>query len=349
MTNERAKTLFNEFAVECEAEPDWIEDGQKPDFFCSRPAEFWCEIKTLGSTNDDQSLFNAHEELRRRAEKILLPGKAFAWVGGKFDHRDARAFMFMIERAVKRLTDSDAPDRLVVIVPDDPIHSEFVRFTVSTEDYVRVEIHSCVSRTGRYEHPHGILPEPYDQKTRLQFSSGKEEEFFARDVLTLTDNFRGAAEVSRDERPFRFIATAPTGLAKKSRNPERIREAVAEANSQFKNAIKYREAPCLLTIFHDGLDVPEERMIVSALYGDLKYSFSPERFEDGKLIVDRNGAWNPHKNRTTSAVMYVRNGGSPVVIHNYWADRPFPRGIFRCKEIVPLDDGTFQDIENQPK
>jgi hypothetical protein len=348
VTNERAKALFNDFAIECEAEPNWIEGGQKPDFFCTGRDVFWCEIKTLSSTNDDQSLFDAHKELRIRAEKISLPGKAFAWVGGKFDHRDAKAFMYLLERALKRFGDSDSPDKLVVIVPDDPIQGEFVRFSVSTKDCAKVEIHSCVSSTGRYEHPHDILPEPYDQKTRLQFSFGEEMEVFARNALALRDNFRVAAEVSPDDRPFRFIATAPTGLAKKSRNPERIREAVAEANNQFKNAVKYREVPCLLMIFHDGLDVPDERIIISALYGDLKYSFSPERFEDGKLIVDRNGAWNPHKNRTTSALMYVRNGAPPLVIHNHWAERPFPPGIFLCKEIVPLDDGTFQEIENSP-
>jgi hypothetical protein len=166
------------------------------------------------------------------------------------------------------------------------------------------------------------------------------------DVLALADTFRVATVAWSNDKPFSFIATAPQGVAKRSRTPERIRDAVAEANSQFKNAIKYKEAPCLLTIFHDAVDVPEEIIITSALYGDLKCAFSPERAEDGKLILDSNGAWNPNKNRTTSAVMYIRNDSKPLIVLNYWANRRFPRCMFSSKEIVLLDDGTFQQIDS---
>ena len=84
----------------------------------------------------------------------------------------------------------------------------------------------------------------------------------------------------------------------------------------------------MLTIFQDGLDVPDDSIIKSALYGNLKYAFPKGHPEKGKLIVDQDGAWNSTKTRTTSAVMYVRNSGEPVVIHNYCADRPLPAGTF---------------------
>jgi hypothetical protein len=51
----------------------------------------------------------------------------------------------------------------------------------------------------------------------------------------------------------------PTGGAQKLDNSGRIRDTVGEANDQFKNAINYKKAPCLLMIFHEGLDVPDER------------------------------------------------------------------------------------------
>jgi hypothetical protein len=44
-------------------------------------------------------------------------------------------------------------------------------------------------------------------------------------------------------------------------------------------------------------------------------------------ICDRSDAWNPEKNRTTSAVVYVRNDGEPLLIHNYWADTSSPSWI----------------------
>jgi hypothetical protein len=38
-----------------------------------------------------------------------------------------------------------------------------------------------------------------------------------------------------------------------------------------KNAVKYKAAPCLLTLFHDGLDVPDDVHMKIAPYGDLQY------------------------------------------------------------------------------
>ena len=110
-----------------------------------------------------------------------------------------------------------------------------------------------------------------------------------------------------------------TGGARRLDNPARIRDAVGEANDQFKNAIKYKAAPCVVMIFQDGLDVPDYMIFKSALYGNLKYQLPKGNPEKGKLILDQDGAWNSTKNRTTSAVMYVRNSAAPLIIHNYWA------------------------------
>ena len=132
-----------------------------------------------------------------------------------------------------------------------------------------------------------------------------------------------------------------TGGMRRLDNPGRIREAVGEANDQFKNAISYRAVPCLLMIFQDGLDVPDDAIIKSALYGNLKYEFPKSSPDKGRLILDQDGAWNSTKNRTTSAVMYVRNSGEPLIVHNYSADRPLPAGLFlvgksRCCKTAAL-------------
>jgi hypothetical protein len=113
----------------------------------------------------------------------------------------------------------------------------------------------------------------------------------------------------------------PTGSAQRLNNVERIRDAVSDANEQVKNGNTYRAAPGVTVICHDGLDVPDETIIKSALYGDLKYVAPKDDPGSGKLILEGDGAWNSTKNRTTSAVVYVRNGGQPVMIHNHWAER----------------------------
>src|SRR5262245_42678644 len=51
------------------------------------------------------------------------------------------------------------------------------------------------------------------------------------------------------------------------------------------------------------------------------------------------------KNRTTSALMYVRNNGPPLVIHNYWAERPLRAGMFACEEALLLSNGTFDEVD----
>jgi hypothetical protein len=197
-----------------------------------------------------------------------------------------------------------------------------------------------------------MAPEPDSQIIQLKFSWGVTENVAADSVMERADNFRVAIVVHPSDEPFEIITAMPTGAARRLKNPERIRDAVSDANSQLKNATAYKAAPCLLMIFHDGLDVPDDAIIESALYGNLKYAFSKEQPEKGKLILDKDGAWNSTKNRTTSAVMYVRNNGEPLIIHNHWADRPLPAGLFQCKEITVVlkgQNGTFQSTDFSKK
>src|SRR5207245_1283460 len=109
----------------------------------------------------------------------------------------------------------------------------------------------------------------------VRYSFG-EEESRARDVMKWKDDFIVAIVIDPAESSFGVIAAMPTGPAKRMRNPERIRDAVSDANEQLKNAFKYRAAPGLVLIFQDGLDVPDEEIIKSGLYGNLKYAFSPD-------------------------------------------------------------------------
>ena len=305
MSNERAKSLFDELELVSEYEPDWIVEGKRPDFFCSGAAEFWCEVKTVGPTPEHEALGRAHEDLRLRAEGIELPGAGFLWVDASADQRDAKLLMQLIERAIARFAQDDAPDRLMAIVPRHPVSGQFVKFSISTKEHTAVEVHACVSATGNHEHPPDLLPEPYDQRSIMVHSSGEEEEVVARNVLTLNDDFRMATDIWPDDKPFRFIATGQTGLAKETKNVERIREALADANSQFKNALDYKDAPCIALIFQSGALVPDDETIKSALYGDLKYTFRPDKFEEGVLILEGNGVWSETKRSGLRALPFL--------------------------------------------
>ena len=344
MTNERAANRLAAAGITYECEPDWIEEGRKADFYCTGATEFWCEVKTLEPLEDFKQLGNALAKLRQRTANISLPGQGMAYLKDNLSDRDAKFVVALLKRGLSRFADSDAPERVVPLVPSQPDYGKFVRFSFSTDEYQSVEFHSCLSTAGKYGTPNGMFPEPFAQTMRLRFSPiGDEKDFPAHQVMTRRDDFRVAIVAEPDDEPFDLMLAMPTGGAKRLNNPERIREAVADANNQFKNALQYKAAPCLLMVFHDGLDVPDEVIIQSALYGNLKFDFLPGNVASGKLIADRDGAWNPDKNRSTSAVMYIRNNGQPIIVHNYWAERPFPSGLFECKEISAGSDGKFHD------
>jgi hypothetical protein len=348
VTDARAKQLFEKLGIACEREPDWIAVGQKPDFYCVGRQTFWCEVKTLERTEDTKQLGRALAQLRARVSTVSGTGQGIAYIGNRLSHRHAKVVTHLVKRAVNRFRDPDAPASVIALIPRHPDCSKFVRFAISTRDSAKVEFHSCVSSSGKYSSPSRMLPEPYDQTTLMRFSSGEERGVPAGDVVEPADDFHVAIVIDNADRPFDIIAAMPTGAARRLKNPERIRGAVSDANDQFRNAIKYKAAPCVLLIFHDGLDVPDESIIKSALYGNLKYAFSKERPGEGRLILDRDGAWNPGKNRTTSAAVYVRNNGEPLVIHNYWAQQPLRAGMFACREVAALRNGAFEEADFSP-
>ena len=346
MSNDRAQALLEKAGINCEPEPNWIEDGRKPDFYCPGRFKFWCEVKTRERSPDFKLLGDALNELKQRCSGISLPGQGVAYVNSTFNHRDAKAVVNLLRRALGRFADKDAPAKVVALIPADPDYRRFVRFSISTRDHAAVEFHCCVSETGKYPTLDGLFPEPYGQMVRLHLSpDNSERKIPARKLMGSRSATRVAIVIEADERPFDVLFTMLTRGATKLKNPEWIRDAVNEANEQFKNGCKFLAAPCLLILFHDGLDVPEDMLIQSGLYGDLQYQFSPGRSEAGRLIVAGNGAWNPNKNRSTSAVMYVRNGSQPLIVHNFWAHRRFPEGLFACREFVARQDGTFQETD----
>jgi hypothetical protein len=340
----RAKDLLDRLGIGYEPEPSWITSGRKPDFYCSKP-ECWCEVKTLEPSQQFQQLGDALEDLRKRSTGLSGSGMGIAHVGMSRCHKDEKLTVQLLKRALKRFDDSDAPDVVVALVPKDADRSQFVRFSLLARDGKVIEFHSCLSTTGRYQVPSGTYPDPDTRLVELRFSSGRTKGVPAHTVIEFSDDFRLALAVHSNQSEFEIVSAIPTGAARRLNNVARIREAVSDANEQVKNASTYKAAPGVTMIFQDGLDVPDDTIIKSALYGDLKYVAPKDDPANGNLILEGDGAWNSTKNRTTSAVIYVRNGGEPVLIHNYWAERPLPAGLFSCKEVSVTKNGTFHEVE----
>jgi hypothetical protein len=260
-------------------------------------------------------------------------------------HKEAKLAVKLLNRALRRLDDPEPPDMAVALLPKDANAKQFVRFSLTTKDNQIVEFHSYVSTTGLYAIPSEMHPDPDSQTVELKFSSGRTKTAPAHKVIQASEEFRVAIALHKSDSEFEIVSAVPTGAARRLDNVARIRDLVSDANEQVKNANTYKAAPGVTLIFQDGLDVPDDAIIKSALYGDLKYVAPKDDPAAGKLILEGDGIWNATKNQTTSAVMYVRNGGEPTIIHNFWAERPLPSGLFACREISVKQDGTFQEVD----
>ena len=345
MSNARAEELLAEAGISFEPEPKWIKKGQKPDFYCKGREPFWCEVKTLERLEDSEKLSRVFLDLGSRTANIEQTGQGVAYIHEDFSERDSKIAVQLLKRGLKRFEGGDAPDVIVALVPLNPDRREFVRFSMATGKHGTVEFHSCVALTGTYGSPGGIYADPFEQQVVQYFSSGTMRTALAGAFLRPNETFLMAIVVSKHPDRFTLLTATWALPARRLKNPERIREVLSDANDQFKNGTKYKDKPCLLAVFHEGLDVPDEAIIKSAFYGNLKFAFPKGQSEKGKLILDKDGGWTPEKNRTTSAVLYVRNGGEPLLIHNYWARKPFPLGLFGCKEVSLLPNGKFQETD----
>jgi hypothetical protein len=226
VTNARAEVLLDKQRIRYEREPSWIEKGQKPDFYCHGRPNFWCEVKTLEPLPDSKQLEAALADLRSRTSNISEPGFGIAYIGFGFDHREAKAVTHLVRRAVQRFQDPDAPEVAIALIPNDPNRREFVRFSFGTKDKAKVEVHSSASLSGMYGTISTMRPDPDDQMTGLRFSSGREKQLSAANVVKAAEDFRVAVVTYPDDTPFEVVMAMPTGRAQKLDNPGRIRETV---------------------------------------------------------------------------------------------------------------------------
>ncbi len=345
MSNQKAKEWLESLGFSCEEEPEWVIQGQKPDFFCQGPLDLWIEVKTLGPEKRFEQLGDVHVELRRRAADINAVGSGFAWAKLPMETRDAKQIMQLVDRELAKEGVNLATVKLIVMVPEEPIYSNFVRFSFETDERKTATISSVASASGKYGWPGYLEPYSYRQDLELRYSDGRIETKPLREITTFDDNVRLAVELFPSEKPFHILSTAPIGSAARVRTVERIREAVSDANSQSKNGCNYKPSPSMVIIFHDDVLVAEDEMVVAALYGDLAYTARSDNFQDGRLVFTSNGVFAPKKNTTTSAMCYVRNNARPLIVYNLWASRPLPPGSMTARSIVPSRDGSFSVIE----
>lgn len=339
--NEIARQLLLAAGFSLEAEPSWVTKGEKPDFFCTGPVELWVEVKAIGEPERFERLGANFDSLRDRAKSVSGHGRAHAWVADDATERDLKAAISLAKDALRlREASSERPDRIGVVVPRKPVLGRRVKITVET-DKQRQQLLCAASLDHRYGRPSSWGDLTLRSRARIE-EDGRTREVDPFELDLEEDNFLVCLELERGEKPFYISTCAPIGAANRLTTNETIRLAAKKANSQFKNACKFRAAPCLLMVFEDGVFVQKVMAFASAFYGNLQYTASTKNFDDGRLGFGPDGFWRPNRNRTMSSAGLIRNDGQPVLIPNPWAELPLPDGVFGWEAVRIGEDGTIE-------
>jgi hypothetical protein len=156
-----------------------------------------------------------------------------------------------------------------------------------------------------------------------------------------------ALRIFPDPDDFRVNSVMRAEGATQSTTIDRLRNAIKKAAKQLKRGMTVRPAPGVVFVYHSGVLAAEEREIFSALFGDLQYRFAPGQFENGVLHYGPNGVLNPGQHRSVSALVYFADRSPPMTVHNPWAHKRLPQGVFGGREWIPESDDTFRLIDNE--
>lgn len=338
--NRQAEEFLVSAGFQCEAEPDWIAVGRKPDFFCTGPLDLWIEVKSLARPGESKSLQRIIEYLIRFGGKVDR-GRAFAFISDAADEKDAKLALNLAKHALSSFEFTDLANA-VIIVPEDPDLSDIININYNGQKGKNILV-SYRSISGNYGYPYSARPEPYQQDVILSDITGNLEQRFHQ--LATPDRFLIALQIDRfDERPFKISMFTRPGLARPLDTSEPIRRAIQNANRQIKNALLYKEAPAVLFLYQQGALVPDDNGLLAALFGDLLFSFTPGYSDDGELSFGNDGALRG-KHTSISAIVYFRNEGTPLTVHNPWANRSLPPGVLGEREYLPSNGGILRLIE----
>jgi len=337
----KAEAFLKRCEFDCEREPFWVKEGQKPDFFCTGKKSLWVEVKTLGDTPLDEKRAHLWKSLKHRESSVSAKGSAYASASEYATEKDIKVALKLAEILITEWKERKQTwGHAFSLIPFDPIYENNIKLTFESDEGP-VTVLSCESETGKYELPSLIKPKSYEEIVSLSNKEGEK----IRDVPFYELEESGMALISLELYPDAEtfeIKSLMVGGDFGVRNILRIRDSVKKARRQLNNGKKYKEAPSLVLIFQDGLLVPSDILIPSAFYGDLTYSFPRGALEKGDYYYGRNGVFGPDKNRSISAVSLIRNNTMPFTVHNYWAYHLLPPGLLGGKEVSCNNEGRFE-------
>lgn len=334
-----AAKFLDKLALKPEHEPAWISEGQRPDFFCWGPPELWVEVKTLGDRSDYLAYERIADDVKTRCESVEGSGWGRAYIFSDANKQDAKRLFMLVQRALPVRKD----ERLVIVAHDDAIPGEMLSFAF-TQGGLTIRYVAERTKSGVYGIPYTVEPDNWGQLTEIHVGDRCNLERPLYSFLE-SDGYRIALDVRPKDEPF-SVSSARAEGAIPSNSTRRLRNHIRTANSQFKNALRYRIAPTMV-IFYSNPREPfsiTEQNVAAAVFGDLAYSFSAADTAGSRPMFTKNGEWQANKHTNTSAVAWI-DDNDVFTIHNPWAHCEVPRGLLGGKELVPLDDGRLEVLD----
>lgn len=292
----------------------------------------WVEIKSVNYQDLLAPSFRAHEWARRHASNVQGLGRGYLHASRRTTERDVRFAFALVNRALAnpRLRPCQGY-RVMIVVPENPTHDRFatIHANGTGEKFVFI---SCLNKDGVAGIPVHHDEVEWLNKATIEIDEAAKE-VDALDLMWSDDKVRLILEICPSEKPFEMLGTGALEGAIHVPNVKRFRQDAKEANRQFRNAVRVRDVPCVLMIYHDQAYISDKRTFLSAFYGDMMVPFDRNSDSSPREVhFGGNGIWGRTKNCTTSAACYLPGQGEPLLLYNHWARRPLPRGIFPFPE-----------------
>ncbi len=341
MTNARVDAWLRTLGYSPEPEPDWV-PGQKPDFFCPGEAPLWVEVKTFEESPHQRRQAWAWEDFRARVARIQgAKGEVFATVSSSYTEADGKLAAQLLRRIARSPPPSSSNVTETIVLPPDPVAD-----TMVTIRYVRlrgpvVQI-GPRPESGHYGYYPGYDPEDWGQEVEIACAGQQPVMRQGYDVFEGDTNGPVALIYARSERPLRLVTLMSAGGS--TTTARRVREAIDEANDQFRSGQSCVPAPGICVIYHESLEATSGHMFLAALFGDLTVPIGLDPIQPGDPFLGRNGILAPAKNRGVSAVRYVTSGTVDAIALNPYAEYPVEAAMFRAP--VWVAEGTSMTIRH---
>jgi len=280
MSNERAERWLRSLGYEPQPEPAWIDEGQRPDFYCPGEHPLWVEVKTFNPTVEQREMGLALEDLQRRcAQAGGLTGSIYVMLGAAYEQLAGRWLLGQLRTVARE--EGFTHTFVVPVDVDDYSATVSIRYESVEGPILQT---SVALESGKYSFHPGMEPQNWGARATMMRAGVWDEGPELYDLFESDNSLLSVAWYPANEQLHVGATMMPFS---RNTTDQRIRAAVKEANRQIRNGQKYRNAPGVCVIYHDTLDHSGEYSVATALFGDL---LIPVGGSLDQHVVGRGGA-----------------------------------------------------------